>query len=310
NRVEEFDFESANRKQLRGNIYLAKVTRVEPSLQAAFVDYGGNRHGFLAFSEIHPDYYQIPVADRPAPIAEEERAHRDAQAEAERDGGAGGGTGRHHHPGRRGGAERQSDETGRSEPVETGAAETEHGEPHEAAAAEQATEAAGGDIVAETPVEPRASPEAPASEPEHPLAEPAAQSSPDTMQVESPPAAAEAVEPEMVAAEAATTAPEDHASEDHPSEEHATEEHREGGNGEAGTVEEVAETGGDGEEDEVVESVGGADVMEEVPDRAPRLRRQYKIQEVIKRRQIMLVQVVKEERGTKGAALTTYLSLA
>ncbi len=66
NRVEEFDFESAHRKQLRGNIYLAKVTRVEPSLQAAFVDYGGNRHGFLAFSEIHPDYYQIPVADRQA----------------------------------------------------------------------------------------------------------------------------------------------------------------------------------------------------------------------------------------------------
>ena len=73
NRVEEFDFESANRKQLRGNIYLAKVTRVEPSLQAAFVDYGGNRHGFLAFSEIHPDYYQIPVADRQALIAAEER---------------------------------------------------------------------------------------------------------------------------------------------------------------------------------------------------------------------------------------------
>src|SRR5215208_5761437 len=83
NRVEEFDFESANRKQLRGNIYLAKVTRVEPSLQAAFVDYGGNRHGFLAFSEIHPDYYQIPVADRQALIAEEERAHRAAEAEHE-----------------------------------------------------------------------------------------------------------------------------------------------------------------------------------------------------------------------------------
>src|SRR5262245_34595666 len=83
NRVEEFDFESANRKQLRGNIYLAKVTRVEPSLQAAFVDYGGNRHGFLAFSEIHPDYYQIPVADRQALIAEEERAQRAADAEAD-----------------------------------------------------------------------------------------------------------------------------------------------------------------------------------------------------------------------------------
>src|SRR3989337_1651968 len=71
NRVAEFDFESANRKQLRGNIYLAKVTRVEPSLQAAFVDYGGNRHGFLAFSEIHPDYYQIPKAARAALLAEE-----------------------------------------------------------------------------------------------------------------------------------------------------------------------------------------------------------------------------------------------
>ena len=77
NRVEEFDFESASKKPLRGNIYLAKVTRVEPSLQAAFVDYGGNRHGFLAFSEIHPDYYQIPVADRQALLEEEARSHRD-----------------------------------------------------------------------------------------------------------------------------------------------------------------------------------------------------------------------------------------
>src|SRR5712692_4830740 len=82
-RVEEFDFESASRKQLRGNIYLAKVTRVEPSLQAAFVDYGGNRHGFLAFSEIHPDYYQIPIADRQALLEEEERAHRAAEDEAD-----------------------------------------------------------------------------------------------------------------------------------------------------------------------------------------------------------------------------------
>ena len=83
NRVEEFDFEAANRKQLRGNIYLAKVTRVEPSLQAAFVEYGGNRHGFLAFSEIHPDYYQIPVADREALLAAEaaERQKDDAEAE-------------------------------------------------------------------------------------------------------------------------------------------------------------------------------------------------------------------------------------
>ena len=83
NRVEEFDFETAQRKQLRGNIYLAKVTRVEPSLQAAFVEYGGNRHGFLAFSEIHPDYYQIPVADRQALIEADERAHREAEEENE-----------------------------------------------------------------------------------------------------------------------------------------------------------------------------------------------------------------------------------
>src|SRR5271168_1418798 len=81
-RVEEFDFESASKKPLRGNIYLAKVTRVEPSLQAAFIDYGGNRHGFLAFSEIHPDYYQIPVADRQALLDEEARSHREDEEEA------------------------------------------------------------------------------------------------------------------------------------------------------------------------------------------------------------------------------------
>jgi ribonuclease E len=81
NRVEEFDFESANKKPLRGNIYLAKVTRVESSLQAAFVEYGGNRHGFLAFTEIHPDYYQIPVADRQALLEEEARSHREDEDE-------------------------------------------------------------------------------------------------------------------------------------------------------------------------------------------------------------------------------------
>jgi ribonuclease E len=84
NKVEEFDFESENRRQLAGNIYLAKVTRVEPSLQAAFVEYGGNRHGFLAFSELHPDYYQIPVADRLA-LMEEERAYAEAQRAEEDD---------------------------------------------------------------------------------------------------------------------------------------------------------------------------------------------------------------------------------
>ena len=105
NRVEEFDFELAHRKQpLRGNIYLAKVTRVEPSLQAAFVEYGGNRHGFLAFSEIHPDYYQIPVADRQALIEDEERAQREEEAELENRGNRR--RSRHRNSRRRDGGER------------------------------------------------------------------------------------------------------------------------------------------------------------------------------------------------------------
>src|SRR5581483_5595943 len=91
NRVEEFDFESQNRKQLRGNIYLAKVTRVEPSLQAAFVEYGGNRHGFLAFNEIHPDYYQIPVADREALLREEAEDHDEDERPSRGRRGNGGG---------------------------------------------------------------------------------------------------------------------------------------------------------------------------------------------------------------------------
>ena len=95
NRIEEFDFESAEHKQLKGNIYLAKVTRVEPSLQAAFVDYGGNRHGFLAFSEIHPDYYQIPKADREALLREEaEHAAEEERLRAAEDERNGGGTAR------------------------------------------------------------------------------------------------------------------------------------------------------------------------------------------------------------------------
>src|SRR5437870_3123576 len=115
-RVEEFDFESASRKQLRGNIYLAKVTRVEPSLQAAFVDYGGNRHGFLAFSEIHPDYYQIPVADRQALIDEEERAARAADAEAD------------HRAGRRAERDRERQSGRRRDRVRSRAVETPDGE--------------------------------------------------------------------------------------------------------------------------------------------------------------------------------------
>ena len=149
NRVEEFDFESQSRKQLRGNIYLAKVTRVEPSLQAAFIEYGGNRHGFLAFSEIHPDYYQIPVADREALLAEEARQHRD---EDDEDNGRGrrsdrgkSGNGRRRRRGERRprneAAEARTSEavSGEAElETETNAEAGEASETHETAAAEAA----------------------------------------------------------------------------------------------------------------------------------------------------------------------------
>ncbi len=181
-RLEELDVETSTKKQLKGNIYLAKVVRVEPSLQAAFVDYGGNRHGFLAFSEIHPDYFQIPVADRQALLAAQKAAVSDGNGDGDHDA-----------------------------PAETAEAPTE-GEGETQAAAE--------------------------------------------------------------------------------------------GEGGEGGPEQVAKPTS-------VESVGGDDPSDqELERRRARLLRNYKIQEVIKRRQIMLVQVVKEERGNKGAALTTYLSLA
>ncbi len=289
NRVEEFDFESAHRKQLRGNIYLAKVTRVEPSLQAAFVDYGGNRHGFLAFSEIHPDYYQIPVADRQALIDEEERAQRAADDEVDRRSRRGRGRDRH-------AASHREDDTLRSELAETPGGD--------AAPVDQAAEAAESQDVAEVgtsaanllpPVSPEAAPNS--TEPEqheHPAAE---AKSADTPSADSG---------EAETTDGPHTAPD---TDEQGNGVHADAQGDNGGDGSENGGENGSENGGD-EEAEIVESVGGADAMEEVPDRAPRYRRQYKIQEVIKRRQVMLVQVVKEERGTKGAALTTYLSLA
>jgi len=194
NRVEEFDFESENKKQLRGNIYLAKVTRVEPSLQAAFVEYGGNRHGFLAFNEIHPDYYQIPVADREE-LLKEWAAETRAQDEDDSD----------------------DDSSADDEADNEADAELDAGA--ENADAEEANE-------------------------------------------------------------------------------------------------QSADADGDEEEadvasDETVEAMGSEDAIEEAQPRKQRRQlRSYKIQEVIKRRQVILIQVVKEERGNKGAALTTYLSLA
>jgi ribonuclease E len=295
NRVEEFDFETAHRKQLRGNIYLAKVTRVEPSLQAAFVDYGGNRHGFLAFSEIHPDYYQIPVADRQALIEADARDAREHDSEDDHHRG----NGRRHRGRRHERPHRRRDETVQSDQVATGAAgheEVPAGEStdrpaeqrDEPVAAEGAPfEAAPATEAELAPAHAEAEYDAPASQPEH---QPERESEPSHAEAFEPPV--EGAPPGEFAASAedgASPAPT-----------------AEAGNGHA------AEANGQSaeEEEDVVESVGGSDALEEVADRAPRFRRQYKIQEVIKRRQVMLVQVVKEERGTKGAALTTYLSLA
>ncbi|MEA3540926.1 MAG: ribonuclease E/G, partial [Pseudomonadota bacterium] len=187
NRIEEFDFESAEHKQLKGNIYLAKVTRVEPSLQAAFVDYGGNRHGFLAFSEIHPDYYQIPREDREA-LLQEERAHAEEEAALR--------------------AEIEDDDDAGEDGVELVEATHHHDD-------EEAVEA---DVESEAPEAPK---------------------------------------------------------------------------------------GGRRKREK-----SGDDAADELRRKRMALRRRYKIQDVIKRRQVLLVQVVKEERGNKGAALTTYLSLA
>ncbi len=326
NRVEEFDFETAQRKQLRGNIYLAKVTRVEPSLQAAFIEYGGNRHGFLAFSEIHPDYYQIPVADRQALIEADERAHREAEEESENRSNRR--RPRHRNSRRRGNGERiqseivESASASQAAPPHEGEAHAENGHPENGHAHAHDDEHHHADA------EHHDHHEHAHDEHDHVhLSEtPAAESQPDM-----PVAAA-------IEASAGAEAREDRADDERNHEEHAHENaahaddapHAEDGGGEhvehAGgetTASDHAgqavphgdenhddEDEGDEAEEEVVESVGGDDVMEEVPERAFRPRRQYKIQEVIKRRQVMLVQVVKEERGNKGAALTTYLSLA
>jgi ribonuclease E len=360
NRVEEFDFETAQRKQLRGNIYLAKVTRVEPSLQAAFIEYGGNRHGFLAFSEIHPDYYQIPVADRQALIEADERAHREAEEETENRSNRGRRP-RHRNSRRRGNGERvQSEivENASTDPTQVGPpvegqehaeglhAETGHDQPHE-------TEHHHADAEHHDHGDHEHSHEHEHAHDEHDHEhahdhahdhsdhehghdhDHAASETPGQhSQPDMPVAAAIEASAAAAAQTPATESPEGHAHDERAHEEHAREnaahaddaphaedsggEQAEHGGGEhteqtaAPHGDEHHEDEDDGEEaeEEVVESVGGDDVMEEVPERAFRPRRQYKIQEVIKRRQVMLVQVVKEERGNKGAALTTYLSLA
>ncbi len=281
NRIEEFDFESQDKKQLKGNIYLARVTRVEPSLQAAFIEYGGNRHGFLAFSEIHPDYYQIPVADRQALLraeAEEALAESDDDNDGEERQGRNGGGKRRRRSGRNRG----------QNPEEANAAPRDAEDGDAPSAAEDApaspADAAHDDLV-----------EAHHDDADHDHAED------DAGQADG------AADPEAFRAMEASIGS-DNVSEDREQPQADPVEAGEGDtDGPRGEIEEVQEPNGDEGE---IESVGAGDALEEVRNRRKPPRRQYKIQEVIKRRQILLVQVVKEERGNKGAALTTYLSLA
>ncbi|WP_018898662.1 ribonuclease E/G [Rhizobium sp. 2MFCol3.1] len=268
NRIEEFDFESEHKKQIRGNIYLAKVTRVEPSLQAAFVDYGGNRHGFLAFAEIHPDYYQIPLADRQALLrAEAEEHRRDDDVE-------------HVDTARIDPATQDQPDVGivaKDEPDAPVEAAAEVVETVEAAEVVEAVE--------EAPVKKAAKPRRSRKK-----VVPAA----DEATVEAD-AAASSDDDGSTGGEMAAMVETDTISEDVDARRRGDDE----------------DDDDHDHEEEVIENVGAEDAMEEVPDRVQRKpRKQYRIQEVIKRRQILLVQVAKEERGNKGAALTTYLSLA
>ncbi|RVV99493.1 Rne/Rng family ribonuclease [Mesobaculum littorinae] len=254
NKVEEFDFESENRRQLAGNIYLAKVTRVEPSLQAAFVDYGGNRHGFLAFSEIHPDYYQIPVADREALLAEEAELAAREDDEDEKP--------KRRTRSRSKAASTKSDDAVATAPDAQDGAASESGvtrasddENDEMARARTA------EVIAGIP-------------------------GMDVVDLEA----------------------DDDEGED-PVDRDAGDDER--GEDDGSNDGDRSDRGRDARKsDGEIESVATEDVQEEIRQpRRPRARK-YKIQEVVKVRQILLVQVVKEERGNKGAALTTYLSLA
>lgn len=285
NKVEEFDFETESKRQLSGNIYLAKVTRVEPSLQAAFVDYGGNRHGFLAFSEIHPDYYQIPKADRDA-LIEEERA-----LAAEAEDGEETAPASKPKPKRRRRSQaarnRSKDAVQTSEVIETDEAPSEDAVISGDISGMETIDLTEGDAETLDIVDDStAAPEAPQKEAEQSAPEPTQESQEDT-------STADAREGE----EAVETS--DDTSEDTQDDVDADEN--------ADAADEASNDDADDEDAPSVEAVT-EDEEDIRPVRKPRARR-YKIQEVIKVRQIILVQVVKEERGNKGAALTTYLSL-
>ena len=241
NRIEEFDFESAEHKQIKGNIYLAKVTRVEPSLQAAFVDFGGNRHGFLAFSEIHPDYYQIPKEDRDQLLAEEaEAAEEEARLRAE------------------------EEERGEIPGDEYDAEDEESAE----ALAEDLAE----DGVEEI----------------------------DTSEKD-----------KVSTIEEGQVDGEEDDDDDDESDEDDSDDDSDHGNDASDDNRKKSRRGRGGRgRRRQGKGKSRAKEVDEVRARRQALRRRYKIQDVIQRRQVLLVQVVKEERGNKGAALTTYLSLA
>ncbi len=358
NKVEEFDFESENKRQLAGNIYLAKVTRVEPSLQAAFVDYGGNRHGFLAFSEIHPDYYQIPVADREA-LMEEERAYAEAmRARDEEDEKP---KPKRSRRSKAKAADKPAEEAAESDAVATdeisGMETIDLGD--DTVEAEEAPEVVEEeapkpkktrarrprkkkeDVKAEEAAEAPAEGDAPASEeasadateaPVQDVAEaPAEDVKSDDSDGEDKTMAMSAdndgdavatkdvetgEETEEDTAEPDTSDASDDVSEDKEAEEtdaqddSSDEEEEEGGKKRSSRSRSRRKRAKASEKDSSIEDVADDDDQDDIrPPRKPRPRR-YKIQEVIKVRQILLVQVVKEERGNKGAALTTYLSLA
>jgi ribonuclease E len=266
-KLEDFDVETVGRKQIKGNIYLAKVIRVEPSLQAAFVEYGGNRHGFLAFGEIHPDYYQIPVADRQKLLAMQ------AEEEDEAD---------------------HADDV--HEDVPEASAQPLDIKPIEITAAPPPDEfVPEGEILAESPAIHEALTE---------------QFNPEQGFAPDPEAPADAAEAEAVPSEILAEAPYSDAAPEADSDESAGVD---GSRVESVPTSDTIETIGAGADSPAPEQMGGdGDDAAEARERRMRQRflRNYKIQDVIHRRQIMLIQVVKEERGNKGAALTTYLSLA
>jgi ribonuclease E len=251
NKVEEFDFESASRRPLKGNIYLAKVTRVEPSLQAAFVEYGGNRQGFLAFSEIHPDYYQIPIADRAALLADQSR--------------------------------RLIEEDEEVDSISTSVAPSQPGLPVPQSPDEDSDEYSGTE--ADSSV---------FDDGAHEGDDDAGSDIPETQGSED----SDGDTPLSSFADS-NTSPAQSGENELPQEEARDESDGDEADGETEGAEILAES-------------TGAPVAAERKSRRrrPPRRRQYKIQEVVRRKQIILVQAVKEERGNKGASLTTYLSLA